>query len=177
MRPCARACACRPPRVRPDPRRVVRRTKWPASTGVVNVDGGAPQVARFLVMACGRLSTPNRPDLPGLATFAGPVHQIARWPQAAVDFSGQRVAVLGTGSSGVQAIPLIVRQARQFTVFQRSPSPTGSWAVPAHNGPLDAGYEARIKADDAGFRARNLRMRGGFGSDLPPNAAAARSAI
>ena len=53
--------------------------------------------------------------------------------------------------------------------------------MPAHNGPLDAGYEARyearIKADDAGFRARNLRMRGGFGSDLPPNAAAARSAI
>ena len=103
-----------PPRGAPD--------KVAGPHGVVNVDGGAPQVARFLVMASGPLSTPNTPDLPGLATFAGPVHHTARWPQAAVDFSGRRVAVLGTGSSGVQAIPLIARQARQLTVFQRTAS-------------------------------------------------------
>ena len=65
----------------------------------------------------------------------------------------------------MQAIPLIAPQARELTVFQR----TAAYAAPAHNGPLDAEFEARVKADYAGFRARNRRMHGGFGSLLPPN--------
>jgi cation diffusion facilitator CzcD-associated flavoprotein CzcO len=65
----------------------------------------------------------------------------------------------------VQAIPIIARQAAELTVFQR----TAAYAAPAHNGPLDPQFEARIKADYAGFRARNRRMHGGFGSLLPPN--------
>jgi len=128
--------------------------------------------ARFLVLASGPLSAPNQPPFEGLDRFEGRVLHTAAWPDEAVDFSGQRVAVIGTGSSGVQAIPLIARQARELTVFQR----TAAYAVPAHNGPLDPAYEARIKADYAGFRKRNLRMSTGFGSELPPNRASAVTA-
>jgi cyclohexanone monooxygenase len=121
--------------------------------------------ARFLVMASGPLSAPNVPAFKGLESFAGPVYHTAQWPHEPVDFTGLRVGVVGTGSSGVQAIPLIAQQARELTVFQR----TAAYAVPAHNGPLDGAFEARIKADYAGFRERNRRMPAGFGSELPPN--------
>ena len=135
-------------------------------------DGGQSWSARFLVMASGPLSKPNTPAFKGLETFAGPVHHTARWPQEAVDFTGQRVGVIGTGSSAIQAIPQIAQQASELTVFQR----TAAYCVPAHNGPLDAAFEARIKADYAGFRARNRRMHGGFGSELPPNPVSALAA-
>jgi cyclohexanone monooxygenase len=131
----------------------------------VHAEGGARWSARFLVMASGPLSSPNLPDFPGLKDFAGPVHHTAHWPHEAVDFSGLRVGIVGTGSSAVQAIPLIAQQARELTVFQR----TAAYAAPARNGPLDAQLEARVKADYAGFRARNRRMHGGFGCLLPPN--------
>ncbi len=121
--------------------------------------------ARFLVMASGPLSKPNTPAFKGLETFAGPVLHTARWPQDTVDFTGKRVAVVGTGSSAIQAIPQIAQQADELTVFQR----TAAYCVPAHNGPLNADFEARIKADYPGFRARNRRMHGGFGSELPPH--------
>ena len=121
--------------------------------------------ARFLVMASGPLSSPNLPDFAGLKDFAGPVYHTADWPHEPVDFGGRRVAVVGTGSSAVQAIPIIAGQAAELTVFQR----TAAYAAPAHNAPLDRQFEARIKADYAGFRARNRRMHGGFGSLLPPN--------
>jgi cyclohexanone monooxygenase len=132
---------------------------------VVRSDLGEAWRARFLVMASGPLSSPNKPDFAGLRDFEGPVLHTADWPHEPVDFSGQRVAVVGTGSSAVQAIPIIARQARELTVFQR----TAAYAAPARNGPLNAELEARVKADYAGFRARNRRMHGGFGSLLPPN--------
>jgi cation diffusion facilitator CzcD-associated flavoprotein CzcO len=138
----------------------------------VDADSGERWSARFLVMASGPLSAPNTPDFKGLERFAGPVLHTAHWPHEPVDFSGQRVGIVGTGSSAVQAIPLIAQQARELTVFQR----TAAYAVPAHNGPLDAAFEARIKADYAGFRARNLRMNPGFGSELPPNPVSALAA-
>ena len=131
----------------------------------VFADDGRRWSARFLVMASGPLSSPNRPEFPGLREFEGPVLHTADWPHEPVDFSGQRVAVVGTGSSAVQAIPLIAQQAKELTVFQR----TAAYAAPAHNGPLDPAFEARVKADYAGFRARNRRMHGGFGTLLPPN--------
>ncbi len=121
--------------------------------------------ARFVVMASGPLSSPNTPDFKGLADFKGPVYHTAAWPKTPVDFSGQRVAVIGTGSSGVQSIPIIAEQAAQLTVFQR----TAAYAVPGHNGPLDQAFEAHIKSDYAGFRQRNWLMNGGFGSEYPPN--------
>ncbi len=136
-----------------------------AQRWLARVDAGPAWSARYLILCCGPLSTPNQPDFPGLDTFQGRVLHTARWPDEAVDFSGLRVGVVGTGSSGVQAIPLIAEQAAQLSVFQR----TATYAVPAHNGPLDPALEARIKADYPGFRARNRQMMGGFGSELPPN--------
>ena len=88
--------------------------------------------ARYLVMATGPLSTPNTPAFDELENFAGPTFHTADWPHKSVDFGGQRVGVIGTGSSGVQVIPMIARQARELTVFQR----TAAYVVPAHNGPL-----------------------------------------
>jgi cyclohexanone monooxygenase len=121
--------------------------------------------ARFVVTAIGPLSTPNTPAFAGLETFEGPVLHSAAWPHDPVDFSGRDVAVVGTGSSAVQLIPIIAEQTRTLTVFQR----TAAYAVPAHNGPLDPAREAQIKADYPGFRARNRRMRAGFGSELSPH--------
>ncbi len=135
-----------------------------ASIWRIHGANGESWSARFVVMASGPLSSPNTPQLPGLESFAGPIFHTAKWPHEPVDFAGQRVAVVGTGSSAVQAIPLIARQARELTVFQR----TAAYTVPAHNAPLDPAYEARIKADYAGFRARNSRMRAGIGSEWPP---------
>ena len=143
-----------------------------AKRWTVRAESGESWSARFLVMASGPLSAPNRPDFPGLKDFAGPVLHTADWPHEPVDFAGQRVGIVGTGSSAVQAISLIAQQAAELTVFQR----TAAYAVPAHNGPLDAQFEARIKADYAGFRARNRRMHGGFGSLLPPNPVSALAA-
>lgn len=131
----------------------------------VSADTGETWSARFLVMASGPLSSPNTPAFKGLETFAGPVYHTARWPKEAVDFTDQRVGIVGTGSSAVQAIPLIAREARELTVFQR----TATYAVPAHNAPLDPAYEARIKADYAGFRARNRLQMTAFGSEHPVN--------
>jgi len=137
---------------------------WQAGTGT-GTSGGRTWRARHLVLATGPLSTPSEPDFPGLSDFKGQVLHTARWPKEPVDFSGQRVGVIGTGSSGVQTITTIAPQVGQLTVFQR----TASYAVPAHNGPLDVALEAQVKADYPGFRARNRRMMGGFGSLLPPN--------
>jgi cation diffusion facilitator CzcD-associated flavoprotein CzcO len=131
---------------------------------LVAATNGASWSARFLVMASGPLSTPNKPALKGLETFAGAVYHTAEWPRVPVDFAGKKVAVIGTGSSGVQAIPLIAQQAGELTVFQR----TAAYVVPARNGPLDPAYEARIKKDYAGFRARNSQTFTGMGSEWPP---------
>jgi len=135
-------------------------------------DGGQSWSARYLVMATGPLSTPNTPAFPGLDRFQGPVLHTARWPHEPVSFSGQAVAVIGTGSSGLQVIPSIARQASALTVFQR----TAAYAVPAHNGPLDPAQEARVKNDYVGFRARNRTMRSGFGSEVPPRMVSALAA-
>ncbi|MFN0185280.1 MAG: flavin-containing monooxygenase [Aquabacterium sp.] len=121
--------------------------------------------ARHMVLATGPLSTPNQPDFPGLQDYRGQVLHTAAWPGAPVDLRGLSVGVIGTGSSGVQTITTIAPQVGQLTVFQRTPC----YAVPAHNGPLDRALEAQVKADYPGFRERNRRMMGGFGSLQPPN--------
>lgn len=124
-------------------------------------ESGETWTSRFLVFATGGLSAPNAPAIRGLETFAGPMYHTANWPQEAIEFTGKRVGVIGTGSSGVQAIPMIAEQARELTVFQRTPC----YVVPAHNGPLDSKYEARVKADYAAFRARNRTMFAALGSE------------
>ncbi len=135
----------------------------------ISASNGEQVSARFVVLATGCLSAANVPDIPGLETFSGRVLHTGRWPREAVDFSGQRVAVVGTGSSAIQAIPIIARDAAQLFVFQR----TASYSVPARNAPLSSEELFRIKADYAGFRARNRAMPGGFGADLGWNTASA----
>jgi len=138
-------------------------------------DAGATWIARFLVLAIGPLSSPNMPAFPGLDRFAGQVLHSAAWPHQPVDLGERHVAVIGTGSSGVQLIPILAEKARALTVFQR----TAAYAVPARNGPLDPAWEARVKADYAGFRARNRKMFSGFGCELsasPMSALAATDA-
>ena len=131
----------------------------------VTTDALAEYSAQFLVMATGCLSSANLPEVKGRDTFRGPVYHTGQWPHDPVDFSGQRVAVIGTGSSAIQSIPQIARQARELRVFQR----TASYSVPAHNAPLDAAYESAVKADYAGFRSRNSTMVAAFGSRYPRN--------
>jgi cyclohexanone monooxygenase len=131
-----------------------RARRW-----AVTLADGSRVFARFCIMATGCLSSANVPDFEGQGEFAGETHHTGRWPQAGVDFTGKRVGVIGTGSSAIQSIPLIARQARQLYVFQRTPN----YSVPAHNAPLDAERERRVKADYAGFRKHNSEQ--GFGLD------------
>ena len=124
----------------------------------VVTDTGETVTARFVVMATGPLSAALTPAFPGLDTFAGEVYHTAHWPHEPVDFTGKRVAVIGTGSSGIQSIPLIAEQAEHLYVFQRTPN----FSVPAGNRPLTAEEVAEIKANYA--ERRRLSWRSGGGS-------------
>jgi acetyl esterase/lipase/cation diffusion facilitator CzcD-associated flavoprotein CzcO len=100
-------------------------------------------------MATGCLSLPKTPDVPGVDRFKGEVYFTSRWPHSGVDFTGKRVAVIGTGSSGIQSIPLIAKQAKQLTVFQRTPN----FSIPAYNGPVLPERRAALDADRDAYRA------------------------
>jgi cation diffusion facilitator CzcD-associated flavoprotein CzcO len=126
----------------------------------VRLDSGVELSARFCIMATGCLSSANLPNIPGRDSFAGPTYHTGHWPHEGVDFTGKRVGIIGTGSSALQSIPLIAEQAAHLTVFQR----TATYAVPAHNAPLDADEVARIKAHYAEFRAHNWQEP--FGVDF-----------
>jgi cyclohexanone monooxygenase len=109
----------------------------------VTTDRSDQVSSRFLVMATGCLSAPKRPDLPGIDDFGGTTLHTAQWPHEGVDFTGKRVAVIGTGSSGIQSIPLIAEQADHITVFQR----TAAFSIPARNAALDPNVTATRKAE------------------------------
>jgi cation diffusion facilitator CzcD-associated flavoprotein CzcO len=97
--------------------------------------------ARFLITAIGPLSTPTLPRIEGVDTFAGKSFHTARWPHEQVDFAGQRVAVIGTGATGVQTIQTIAGHVGHLTVFQRTPN----WCAPLHNGKIDAETQKKIR--------------------------------
>ncbi len=124
----------------------------------VETDGGERITATWCVMATGCLSSPNKPDFPGQDTFTGATYHTGDWPHEGVDFSGQRVGVIGTGSSAIQAIPIIAEQAAHLTVFQRTPN----YAVPAHNAPLDPEVERFFKAHYPELRAKAKQSRNGL---------------
>ncbi len=105
--------------------------------------------ARYCVMAAGNLSTPRVPDFKGLKNFKGKWYHSGLWPHEGVDFSGLRVGVIGTGSSGVQMIPIIASQAKHLHVFQR----TANFSLPARNGPMEPERERRHKAEYPARRA------------------------
>jgi cyclohexanone monooxygenase len=111
-----------------------------AQRWTVETSAGERASAQFLICAVGALSTANMPDIPGIRDFAGECHHTGRWPHEPVSFAGKRVAVIGTGSSGVQSIPIIARQAAALTVFQRTPN----FSRPATNGPVPAEKESQV---------------------------------
>jgi len=116
--------------------------------------------ARFCVMATGCLSVPQLPDIAGVADFQGPCYQASLWPHEGVDFSGLKVGAIGTGSSGIQAIPVIAEQAEHLTVFQRTPN----FSVPAENRPLDNKWVERFKANYRQHRRfHKTGLSSGFG--------------
>jgi cyclohexanone monooxygenase len=117
--------------------------------------------AAFCIMATGCLSSPNLPSFKGLDSFAGDRYHTGHWPHQEVDFSGKRVAIIGTGSSAVQSIPIIARQAKQLYIFQRTPN----YAVPAHNRPLDADDLKQVKADYPAMRKRAKQTMTGIDFD------------
>jgi cation diffusion facilitator CzcD-associated flavoprotein CzcO len=102
-----------------------------AAAWVVRTEAGETFRAPFVVAATGILSAPLEPDIPGMATFAGTSLFTSRWPDKSVDLAGKRVGVIGTGSTGVQLIPVVARQAERLYVFQRSPAYTLPWQVRA----------------------------------------------
>ena len=129
------------------------------------------RTARFVVMATGCLSSAMTPDIPGADSFAGPTLHTGRWPHEGVDLTGRRVGVIGTGSSAIQAVPIIAEQAAELTVFQRTPN----YAVPAHNAPLDPAVVAEVKADYDSFREANRQRSTAFGARIGFNDVSALS--
>ncbi len=154
----------------------VTAARFDAERGIWSVTtqaGCAPLECRFLVMAVGCLSSANRPQYPGLDQFAGRVLHTGEWPQEPVDFAGQRVAVIGTGSSGIQCIPQIAAQAASLTVFQRTPN----YAIPAWNEPLSEAADRQIKSDYAGLRAQARQRPTGYAFPFNDATALATPAI
>lgn len=100
-----------------------------AAVWLVRTESGETFVAPFVVAASGILSVPLEPDIPGTATFSGTSLFTSRWPKEGYDLTGKRVGVIGTGSTGVQLIPVVAQQALQLCVFQRSPAYTLPWRV------------------------------------------------
>ncbi len=116
----------------------------------IATDDGARLSATYCIMATGCLSALNRPAFDGLDRFEGEWHHTGAWPREGVSFAGKRVGVVGTGSSAIQAIPLIAAEARHLTVFQRQ----ANYTVPARNAPLDEAAYAAVRAAYGALRRR-----------------------
>jgi cyclohexanone monooxygenase len=121
----------------------VSTANWDEDHGrwIVGTDRGDRISARFCVMATGTLSAARKPEISGADSFAGPSYHTGHWPKEQVDFTGRSVGVIGTGSSGIQIIPMIAKQAAHLTVFQRTPS----FTIPAHNRSLNEDEVAEHK--------------------------------
>ncbi|HET6811773.1 MAG TPA: NAD(P)/FAD-dependent oxidoreductase [Acidimicrobiales bacterium] len=127
----------------------------------VTTERGDVVTARFLISAVGCLSAANVPAIPGLDTYEGEWYHTAAWPHDGVDFSGKRVGQIGTGSTGIQAAPVIAAGADHLWVFQRTPN----YTVPARNHDMTPEQDAAIKADYARIRRKARRSFGGFPYD------------
>jgi cation diffusion facilitator CzcD-associated flavoprotein CzcO len=120
-----------------------------SGTWTIESDNGAPFGARYLVAATGVLSVPYFPDVPGRERFRGAAYHTGLWPKAPVDFAGKRVAVIGTGSSGVQIIPFIAQRAAALTVYQR----TANWCTPLNNAPITRAEQEKLRSEFETMRA------------------------
>ena len=139
------------------------RNLWVLKTG-----SGQAIEAPYCIMATGNLSTPRMPAIPGINEFGGDFYHTGLWPKEGVDFSGQRVGVIGTGSSGVQMIPHIANQAKHLYVFQR----TANFSLPARNGPMDLDKERKHKAEYVERRRAAYETPFGIAGYPPPTRSA-----
>ena len=114
-----------------------------AARWTITTEDGQQWSAQFLVMCVGQLSATKQPDYPGQASFRGEVIHSGAWPKHKVDFVGKRVAIIGTGSSGMQMTPVIAKEARHLTVFQR----TANFSIPAANAPITEDEDRQVKAN------------------------------
>jgi cation diffusion facilitator CzcD-associated flavoprotein CzcO len=108
----------------------------------LTLEDGSRYRARFLITAIGLLSAPTMPRMAGVDTFKGQSFHTARWPHEPVRFEGKRVAVIGTGATGVQTIQEVAKTAGHLTIFQRTPN----WCAPLHNGKIDGETMAKIRS-------------------------------
>ena len=136
----------------------------------IETSTGVQASAQFLICAVGALSKANKPDVPGMDEFAGETYHTGQWPHEPVSFEGKRVAVIGTGSSGIQTMPEIAKTADHVTVLQR----TAQFAFPAGNRPLTADETAEARANWEGTRQQMIDHPGGF--PFTPHARAALDA-
>ncbi len=120
-----------------------------ANRWLVFTERGETFTVKYLITAVGCLSTANVPKIPGLESFAGDWYHTGEWPHDGVDFTGKRVGMIGTGSTGIQAAPVIAAAAAHLTVFQR----TANYSVPARNAPLTPAFKRYIKENAAEIRA------------------------
>jgi cation diffusion facilitator CzcD-associated flavoprotein CzcO/acetyl esterase/lipase len=141
------------------------------ATWRVRTSAGDEIACRFYVMATGCLSMPKEVDIEGTGRFEGDAYSTSRWPHEGVDLTGKRVAVIGTGSSGIQSIPLIAAEAAQLTVFQRTPN----FSMPANNGPVPAGKREAVERDRAAYREAARWSRAGVPVDVSHTSALAVS--
>src|SRR6185369_3624441 len=134
----------------------------------VTTSGGRTITAKFVVLATGCLSNARMPEIRGLDGFKGKVYHTGHWPHEPVDFSGQRVGVIGTGSSGIQSVPVIAEQASHLTVFQR----TGNFSIPARNAALTEEEREQFRSNYPEIRrfARE-EARNGIYTDMPDRGA------
>ncbi|WP_454617945.1 flavin-containing monooxygenase [Bradyrhizobium cenepequi] len=134
----------------------------------VTTSDGKTVTARFVVLATGCLSNARKPDIKGLDRFKGQVYHTGHWPHGQVDFTGLRVGVIGTGSSGIQSIPVIAEQASHVTVFQR----TANFSIPARNAKLTDEERAWFRANYPEIRRVEREVaRNGIYTDLPDRGA------
>ncbi len=134
-----------------------------ANRWIIRTDRGEQVSAKFCIMATGCLSAAKIPEIKGIETFKGKHYHTGQWPHEGVDFTGQTVGVIGTGSSAIQSIPEIARQAKQLFVFQRTPN----FSVPAHNAPLSPEVIEDWNANLASYR--HLERTSAFGFMHPPS--------
>jgi cyclohexanone monooxygenase len=139
-----------------------------AQRWTVETSTGVRATARFLICAVGALSTANMPDIPGIETFAGECYHTGQWPHEPVSFKGKRVAVIGTGSSGIQSIPEIAKEAAHVTVLQRTPQ----FAFPAGNRPITPKDMAEARANWQATLEKMHANMGGFPTDNNPDRSA-----
>ena len=144
----------------------VNRAVWDAAgyCWLVETNAGLQLKARFLITAVGCLSSANMPDIDGLSAFDGAIYHTGEWPHEAVDFTGKSVVVIGTGSTGIQAIPVIAQQAANVVVLQRTPN----FSVPARNGPLADEFHQTFTQDIDMWRQKMRASRHGHPWVAPP---------